>query len=82
MAGRAEMRNGMPGKPSLQPTASAVVKGRTLDSGAVGKARAWREKRIKELLSRPRLELSRKERNEARGLTGRWDFWNYKGGLL
>ena len=56
---------------------SALVRGRTLDLFAVNQAQNWRVKRIEELLSRNRLELSRKERNEARKLTGRWDFWNY-----
>lgn len=57
---------------------NALMRGRTLDPKAVKLAQDWRSKRIKYLLSKHRLELTRKERNEARSLTGRLDFWNYK----
>ena len=55
---------------------NALMRGRTLDKNDVARAKNWRENRLKELLSVHRLELSRKERGEARRLTGRWDFWN------
>lgn len=54
----------------------ALRRGRTLDPKAVSRAEYWRQERIKYLLSKDRLSLTRKERNEARRLTGRWDFWN------
>lgn len=54
----------------------ALRRGRTLDPKAVSHAKIWREQRIKHLLSKDRLSLTRKERNEARRLMGRWDFWN------
>lgn len=57
---------------------SALMRGHTLVQNAVKKAQVWREKRIKHILNRPRYLLSPKERSEARRLTGRWDFWNYK----
>jgi len=56
---------------------SALRRGRTLIPEAVASAKRWRQSRIKELLSRHRLTLRPCERNEARRLTGRWDFWNY-----
>jgi hypothetical protein len=65
---------------SLQPFASAVAKGRTLNPKEVVTASEWRESRIKELLSVHRLNLTSKERNEARRLVGRWDFWQHKKG--
>lgn len=55
---------------------NALMRGRTLIPEAVEKARKWREERIKYLLSQDRLSLTRKERNEARRLTRRYDFWN------
>ena len=58
-------------------TANVISKGRTLDLKAVAMAREWRKSRIKGLLGKPRLSLSRKEMSEARKLTGRLDFWNY-----
>ena len=57
---------------------SALMRGRTLNPHAVTFARGWRKQRLEYLLGRYRLELTRKERNEARRLTGRWDFWDYK----
>jgi hypothetical protein len=58
---------------------SALLRGRTLDPKAVRQANDWKVKRLKYLLSKPRLELTYKERNELRKLTRRWDFWNYGG---
>ncbi len=57
---------------------NALVRGRTLNPDAVKVARDWRVQRLKYLLGKHRLELTYKERNEARKLTGRRDFWNYK----
>ena len=59
---------------------TALSRGRTLDPKAVKMAKEWQAKRIKYLLGKHRLELTRKERNEARRITGRRDFWNYGGG--
>ena len=57
---------------------NALMRGRTLEPQAVKDAKDWRTQRLKYLLGKYRLELTRKERNEARRLTGRWDFWNYR----
>ena len=57
---------------------SAIMRGRTLKPGAVRRAKIWRKQRIEELLGQHRLSLTHKERGEARRLTGRLDFWNYK----
>lgn len=56
---------------------NALERGRTLDPKAVKRAGAWRVLRLKYLLGKHRLELTRKERSEARRLTGMRDFWNY-----
>ena len=56
---------------------SALERGRTLVPEAVECAKHWRTQRLKYLLGKSRLELTPKERREARRLTGRWDFWNY-----
>lgn len=58
---------------------NALMRGRKLDEKSVDKAKKWRNQRIEYLLSKHRLELTRKERNEARRLTGRFDFWNIGG---
>lgn len=58
---------------------SALKRGRTLDPKSVAEANKWRWQRIKHLLSIASIDrtcLTNKERNEARRLTGRWDFWN------
>jgi len=47
---------------------SALVRGRTLDRGAVEMAKRWREKRLKELESKPILSLTIKERHELANL--------------
>ncbi len=54
---------------------SALMRGRTLDRRAVRLARDWRDTRLEYLLGKHRLELTFKERDEARRLTGRWNFW-------
>ena len=55
---------------------SALMRGRTLRRKAVSDALKWRKERLEYLLGQDRLFLTPKERNEARRLTGRWDFWN------
>ena len=57
---------------------SALRRGRTLNPEAAEEAKKSMAERRKQLLGKHRLKLSRKERGEARRLTGRWDFWNYK----
>lgn len=56
---------------------SALRRGRTLDPRAVKRAGEKKKARIRQLLNKGRLSLTRKERSEARRLTGRWDFWSY-----
>jgi hypothetical protein len=56
----------------------SLMRGRTLDPVAVVAARTWRLERIRYLLGFHRTALTKREIHQARQLTNRLDFWNYK----